>query len=155
MSDCGMPANVGSNEGLGIAVRHNKPAYKLFAKVSTAQFRAMVAKRELRSSSWTASYRRPGNTVPVVHEIATLVVFGSGDDLFLCSPTQKTTLSGIEATWQKVEEAYLRLPTERAQTSGPDRQKTEKLADLPELPQQTVPSNPSASAAPGVVEPKP
>ena len=68
-----------------------KPRYKLVAKVTTAQFRAMVANGELKSyAGWTASYRRQGNTVPIAHRTACLAVFGRGDNIFLCDlPNQR------------------------------------------------------------------
>ena len=61
-----------------------RPRYKLVARVTTAQFRRMVADGTLRASSWTSNYRRAGNTVPVVHRTACLAVFGNGEDIFLC-----------------------------------------------------------------------
>jgi len=70
--------------------RLHKPRYKLVAKVSTEQFRVMVANGELKAAGWTASYRRQGNTVPIAHRTACLAVFGRGDNIFLCNlPNQR------------------------------------------------------------------
>ena len=76
--------------GLGVTAqtyetRFRKPRYKMVACVTTAQFRDMVATGALRSHAWTSSYRRAGNTVPVVHDTACLAVFSHGDDIFLCA----------------------------------------------------------------------
>lgn len=56
----------------------------------------------------------------------------------------------IEATWLKVEEAYLQLQKGIDQTSEPARQRMEMPAELLGLPRQTVQSDRSTSAAPGV-----
>ena len=66
-----------------------KPRRKLVACVSTAEFRRMVADHELRSPGWTTSFRRPGNTIPVVHKKAHLALFGPGDIIYLCSEPEK------------------------------------------------------------------
>ena len=86
---CGMPLALRLSEGLGVTAqtheaRLRKPRYKLVARVTTAQFRDMVASGALQASSWTRHYRRAGNTVPVVHGAACLALFGTGDDIFLC-----------------------------------------------------------------------
>ena len=85
----GMPLALSLNEGLGVTAqtyetRFRKPRYKLVACVTTAQFRDMVATGAVRAHAWTSSYRRAGNTVPVVHGTACLAVFSHGDDIFLC-----------------------------------------------------------------------
>jgi len=61
-----------------------KPHYKLVAVVTTPVFRQMVADRVLASPGWRHSYRKPGNTVAVHHDKATLVLFSHTDHLFLC-----------------------------------------------------------------------
>lgn len=86
------PAKVASNDQLGVTARAYytyetrflRPRYKLVMRVSTQEFRNMVAAGALRSSSWLSGYRRAGNTIPVIHGAACLAVFGHGDDIFLC-----------------------------------------------------------------------
>jgi hypothetical protein len=68
-----------------------KPRYKLVACVSTETFRLLAGYGLLRSSGWGSSYRRPGKTVPISgapwtrYSSATYLVFGHGDDIFLCA----------------------------------------------------------------------
>lgn len=67
-----------------------KPHYKLIKAMPTEEFRDLVWRREIRSTGWTRSYRRPGNTIPVLlkgdgrWDVAGLVLFGNGDTIFLC-----------------------------------------------------------------------
>ena len=89
MKESRPPGVLGLSEVVGVGAQtHDKrflrPRYKLVAKVSTAQFRGMVAGGELRARGWTPEYRRAGNTIPVVHAVACLALFGSGDAIFLC-----------------------------------------------------------------------
>lgn len=82
--ECGLESRDPPGLGDDIPCSTARPRYKLVARVSTATLRAMVAAGDLRSRGWTSEYRRPGNTVPVVHRAACLALFGPGDDIFLC-----------------------------------------------------------------------
>jgi hypothetical protein len=74
-----------------------KPRHKLVACVSTETFRLLVGCGLLRSPGWRSSYRRPGNTLPVsFYGGAALLVFGHGDDIFLCAtPEQAVRRSAL------------------------------------------------------------
>lgn len=66
-----------------------KPRHKLVARVSTEQFRALVASGELHSPGWSLMYRRPGNTLSIGHARAYFALFSHGDDIFLTCPPER------------------------------------------------------------------